>query len=163
MEVVRVPRYCLVSSPEQEPWHCHPFWKMFMLKPFLKFRLAAWYDVLKDCKNTRYCVDHYRLTHLRSKAVPRTATQLQFLEMKSRRRRLLALLKAYDHANCIDDYSRDLRLAKWGSGIKLHSRNPEPLMSALGQKQTFRNAKAMSALPPKADMVRHDCNVRFWG
>src|SRR6516225_3522804 len=81
--------------------------------------------------------------------------------MKSRRR--IAFLKAYDHANCIDDYSRDLRLAKWGSGIKLHSRNPEPLMSALGQKQTFRNAKAMSALPPKADMVRHDCNVRFWG
>ena len=27
-----------------------------------------------------------------------------------------------------------------------------PLMSALGQKQTFAPQKAMSALPPKADM-----------
>jgi hypothetical protein len=34
--------------------------------------------------------------------------------MKSRRR--IAFLKAWDHANCIDDYSRDLRLAKWGLG-----------------------------------------------
>jgi hypothetical protein len=28
-------------------------------------------------------------------------------------------------------------------------------MSALGQKQTFRDAKAMSALPPKADVCVH--------
>src|SRR6516164_6539968 len=35
------------------------------------------------------------------------------------------------------DYSRDLRPAKWGSGIKLHSSNSEPPMSALGQKRTF--------------------------
>ena len=68
MEVVRIPRYCLVSSPEQEPWYRHSFWKMFVLKPFLKFRLAAWYDVLKDCKNTRYCVDHYRPPDSRAKA-----------------------------------------------------------------------------------------------
>jgi hypothetical protein len=54
--------------------------------------------------------------------------------MKSRRR--IAFLKAQDHANCIDDYSRDLRLAKWGSGVSVHGSNPEPLMSALGQKQT---------------------------
>jgi hypothetical protein len=33
---------------------------------------------------------------------------------KSRRR--IAFLKAWDHAKCIDDYSRDLGLAKWGSG-----------------------------------------------
>jgi hypothetical protein len=70
--------------------------------------------------------------------------------MKSRRR--IALLKAQDHANCIDDYSRDLRLTKWGSGLSLHGSNPEPLMSALGQKQTFRRVRAMSALPPKADI-----------
>jgi hypothetical protein len=50
--------------------------------------------------------------------------------MKSRRR--IAFLKAWDHANCIDDYSRDLRLTKWGSGLGLHGSNPEPLMSALG-------------------------------
>jgi hypothetical protein len=29
------------------------------------------------------------------------------------------------------NYSRDLRLAKWGSGISLNGSNPEPLMSAL--------------------------------
>src|SRR5262245_14125658 len=34
------------------------------------------------------------------------------------------------------DYSRDLRRAKWGSGAILHGSNPEPPMSALGQKQT---------------------------
>jgi hypothetical protein len=28
-------------------------------------------------------------------------------------------------ANSIDDYSRDLRLAKWGSRVSLHSTNPE--------------------------------------
>ena len=28
------------------------------------------------------------------------------------------------------DYIRDLRPAKWGSGISLHGSNPEPLMSA---------------------------------
>jgi hypothetical protein len=37
------------------------------------------------------------------------------------------------------DYSRDLRRAKWGSGIELHGSNPEPLMSALGQKRTFND------------------------
>ena len=36
------------------------------------------------------------------------------------------------------DYSRDSGLAKWGSELKLHSSNPEPLMSAMGQKQTSR-------------------------
>src|SRR5262249_14189517 len=33
--------------------------------------------------------------------------------------------------------------------------------SALGQKQTFRSAIAMSALPPKADIRRFSWNVRF--
>jgi hypothetical protein len=47
------------------------------------------------------------------------------------------------------DYSRDLRQAKWGSGISLHGGNPEPLMSALGQKQTSARRSLMSALPPK--------------
>ena len=32
-------------------------------------------------------------------------------------------------------------------------------MSALGQKRTFSNV--LSALPPKADIVQHDGNVRF--
>jgi len=33
-------------------------------------------------------------------------------------------------------------------------------MSALGQKQTFRNANVMSALPPKADMCGATTDVR---
>jgi hypothetical protein len=35
------------------------------------------------------------------------------------------------------------------------------LMSALGQKQTFRTAIAMSALPPKADMCGAPVHVRY--
>jgi hypothetical protein len=34
------------------------------------------------------------------------------------------------------DYSEDLRPAEWGSGVELQGSNSEPLMSALGQKQT---------------------------
>src|SRR5262249_40558906 len=34
-------------------------------------------------------------------------------------------------------------------------------MSALGQKQTSEGVKAMSALPPKADMDQSGCDVRF--
>ena len=34
-------------------------------------------------------------------------------------------------------------------------------MSALVQKQTLEKVRVMSALPPKADMVQHDCDVRF--
>src|SRR5215471_10645774 len=50
------------------------------------------------------------------------------------------------------DYSRDLRPAKWGSGAILHGSNPEPPMTALGQKQTSAHVRAMSAIPPKADI-----------
>src|SRR5215472_5535357 len=46
------------------------------------------------------------------------------------------------------DYSRELRPVEWGSGVSLHGSNPEPLMSALGQKQTSRHLQPMSALPP---------------
>src|SRR5262249_22026173 len=63
-------------------------------------------------------------------------------------------------AHCID-YSRDLRLTKWGSGVSLHSNNPNPPMSALGQKQTLRYVRRMSALPPKADIGTQPRNVRF--
>ena len=34
------------------------------------------------------------------------------------------------------------------------------LMSALGQKQTLDRASEMSALPPKADILRGDIDVR---
>jgi hypothetical protein len=56
------------------------------------------------------------------------------------------------------DYIRDLRRAKWGSGVSLRGGNSEPLMSALGQKQTSDDFKAMSALLPKADIPR--CSKR---
>jgi hypothetical protein len=38
---------------------------------------------------------------------------------------------------------------------------PEPFMSALGQKQTSRHLQPMSALPPKADIAWHGDHVRF--
>ena len=59
------------------------------------------------------------------------------------------------------DYSRDLRPAKWGPTVNLHSSNSEPLMSALGQKRTLRRVCVMSALPPKADIGTQSQNVRF--
>ena len=34
-------------------------------------------------------------------------------------------------------------------------------MSALGKKQTSEDVKAMSALPPKADITKCDWNVRY--
>src|SRR6516225_5821131 len=40
------------------------------------------------------------------------------------------------------DYSRDLGLAKWDSAVSLRDSNPEPLMSALGQKQTLRSIRS---------------------
>ena len=36
-----------------------------------------------------------------------------------------------------------------------------PTMSALGQKQTFCDARPMSALPPKADIHGCGANVRY--
>jgi hypothetical protein len=42
--------------------------------------------------------------------------------------------------------------SEMGSVISLHGSNPEPLMSALGQKQTFKPLRLMSAFPPKADI-----------
>ena len=48
-----------------------------------------------------------------------------------------------------------------GFGVSLHGSNPEPLMSALGQKQTSRPKISISALPPKADIAERDPNVRF--
>jgi hypothetical protein len=39
-----------------------------------------------------------------------------------------------------------------GLEISLHGSKPEPLMSALGQKQTSDCRLLMSAIPPKADI-----------
>jgi len=45
--------------------------------------------------------------------------------------------------------------------IILRCKSTEPLMSALGQKQTFKRLRLMSALPPKADIAECDGDVRF--
>jgi len=50
---------------------------------------------------------------------------------------------------------------KWGSGVRLHSSNLGPPMSALGQKQTSAHVRVMSALPPKADPGTQPRDVRF--
>jgi len=52
--------------------------------------------------------------------------------MKSRRR--IACPEAQDQASCIDDYSRDLRPAKWGSEASLHGNNVELLHVRFGSK-----------------------------
>jgi hypothetical protein len=52
-------------------------------------------------------------------------------------------------------------VGEMGLGVSLHGSNPEPPMSAMGQKQTSSRPVAMSALPPKADIVHHCGNVRF--
>jgi hypothetical protein len=49
---------------------------------------------------------------------------------------------------------------KWVSGVSLQGSNPELLMSALGQKRTFGQLEAMSALPPKADINQSRRHVR---
>ena len=43
----------------------------------------------------------------------------------------------------------------------MHGSNPNQLMSALGQKQTSEHVRAMSALPPKADIAGRGRHVRF--
>jgi hypothetical protein len=45
--------------------------------------------------------------------------------------------------------------------IGLHSSNFDPLMSALGQKQTLGKVRLMSALPPIADIRHSNCDVCF--
>jgi hypothetical protein len=47
-----------------------------------------------------------------------------------------------------------LRLAKWGSEVSLHGSNPEPLMSALGQKRTFSIVRRLSAYLQKRTLSR---------
>jgi hypothetical protein len=48
-----------------------------------------------------------------------------------------------------------------GPGVSLHGSNPEPLLSALGQKRTLKRLGSMSALPPKADIGTQPRDVRF--
>jgi hypothetical protein len=69
--------------------------------------------------------------------------------------------EAMARADCGEYRPQGFALAKWVSGSSLHGSNPEPLMSALGQKRTFSSSVPMSALPPKADMADRVCDVRF--
>src|SRR5215471_18748861 len=48
-----------------------------------------------------------------------------------------------------------------GFRVLLRSNNSLRLMSALGQKRTFREVETMSALPPKADIGTQPRDVRF--
>jgi hypothetical protein len=53
------------------------------------------------------------------------------------------------------------RLKKIGFGIRLHSSNPQPLMSALGQERTLRHLRLMSAISPQAEITEGNRHVRF--
>ena len=48
-----------------------------------------------------------------------------------------------------------------GFRVSLHGSNPEPLMSALGQKQTFPVSLGDVRFAPKADIAERKWNVRF--
>jgi len=52
------------------------------------------------------------------------------------------------------DYSRDLRSAEWGPTVILRGNNSQDRMSALAHKRTSQHVRAMSALPPNADIDR---------
>jgi len=46
-------------------------------------------------------------------------------------------------------------------GLRIVTPKRDAAISALGQKRTFSDVQAMSALPPKADIRRRDRHVRF--
>jgi hypothetical protein len=51
-------------------------------------------------------------------------------------------------------------MGEMGFRVSLQRSNPEPLMSASGQKQTSDCRPLMSAIPPKADIDGRDRHVR---
>jgi hypothetical protein len=73
--------------------------------------------------------------------------------MKSRRRIAAPKTQSLcDYALELTQLQQGFVTDGMGFRVKLHSSNFEPLMSALGQKRTSEDVKAMSALPPKADI-----------
>ena len=78
--------------------------------------------------------------------------------MKSRRRIAFPKVKLRD---LVLQLQQGFATGEMGFRGSLHGSKPELLMSALGQKQTFRNVRAMSALPPIADIGTQSPNVRF--
>jgi hypothetical protein len=76
--------------------------------------------------------------------------------MKSRRR------IAYPKAQLRDlglQLQQEFASGEMGLVVSLHGSHPEPLMSAMGQKQTLAKVRLMSALPPKADI---SWGARMW-
>src|SRR5262249_15570446 len=78
--------------------------------------------------------------------------------MKSRRR--ISFTKAGTTPNRTR-LQQGFAIDEMGYEARLHGSNPEPPMSALGQKQTWKLVRVMSALPPKADMDQQGRDVRF--
>jgi hypothetical protein len=52
-------------------------------------------------------------------------------------------------------------VAETGSNVKRFAWRWTRTMSALGHERTLKRVRRMSALPPKADIHRHDEHVRF--
>jgi len=51
------------------------------------------------------------------------------------------------------NYSRELRLAKWGSEVKLQCKNSEAPMSQLGQPHRFEPISGTFAYPPTPEVA----------
>jgi len=51
------------------------------------------------------------------------------------------------------NYSRDFRLAKWGSEVKLQSSKLEPSTSQKGQSRHFEPGSSTSAKPPITEVA----------
>ena len=62
------------------------------------------------------------------------------------------------------DYSRDLRPAKWGSGVILHGSNPEPLMSALGHSRPSHFVPVLNNVryASDSDHSRYESELTLW-
>src|SRR5438477_12661620 len=62
------------------------------------------------------------------------------------------------------DYSRDLRPAEWDSGIRLHSSNPEPLMSALGHSRPSHFVPVLNNVryASDSDHSRYESELTLW-
>ena len=62
------------------------------------------------------------------------------------------------------DYIRDLRLAKWVSGVSLHGSNPEPPMSALGHSRPrhFVPVPNNVRYASDSDHSRYESELTLW-
>src|SRR6516164_1277936 len=88
-------------------------------------------------------------------ATPKAATP----SMKVRRR--IAAPEAQGLCHGRTQLQQGFATDEMGFRVRLHGSNPEPLMSALDQKQTLAFVRVISALPPIADITESDWDVRF--